>query len=101
MNANFIPNPKNAATNMAYILVANSLSGGKGLDKFFVTFLDKAQNFVEIKGVEIEDSDFVSEDNSTLLKHLLTLNKSKYVHVIIPWHRVFSIKSLIFKHKEA
>ena len=71
-------------------------SGAKGKVQRFIT-LDKPdllQGFVQVKGVYLNESeDEIINNVSTILT---SIKKELVLEVMLPWHRICSIRSLVF-----
>lgn len=82
-----------------YLILMEETSGKNKVVKKFIT-LDKPelmQGFVQVKGIF---SDLPEEE---IIKNyydvLTTTNKELFLEVLIPWHKISYIRSLIFKQK--
>jgi hypothetical protein len=82
-----------------YLLLLDSLgTKGKNLEKFIA--IDKPEllnGFVQVKGFFSSESE--DEITKTFSELLTSTKKELYVEMMFPWHRVWSIKSLVFKAK--
>jgi hypothetical protein len=82
-----------------YLIIAEAVDGKtKNKEKFIA--IDKPEllnGFVMVKGFFCDESE---EDVSKNLSDLLTNTKKElYVEMYFPWHRIRSIKSLVFRAK--
>jgi hypothetical protein len=94
-----LPNVSTTIKKPAHLIVLESVGGKtKNFEKFIA--IDKPEllnGFVFTKGFFCTESD---EDIMKNLSSLLTETKKElYVEMFFPWHRVCSIKSLVFRAK--
>lgn len=93
--------PTNTAINRKppYLVILENMKGKTKNDENFIA-VDKPEllnGFIQVKGFFCElESGEISKSFLTLLTDA---NKELYVEMMFPWHRVKSIKSLIFKAK--
>jgi hypothetical protein len=82
------------------ITLENNVGKTKGV-KFFIT-LDKPEllnGFVQAKGLFADDSLPESEIITKYSEILTTADKALFLELLLPWHKICSIRSLIFKAK--
>lgn len=83
----------------SYLIVLEDGSGKGRIIKKFIT-LDKPellQGFVQVKGFY---SDLDEDEINKKFAELLTMTpKDLICEVLLPWHRISSIRSLVFKQK--
>lgn len=82
-----------------YLIIMEDALGKNKVVKKFIT-LDKPtilQGFIEVKGI------FSDLPEDEIIKNyyevLTTANKELFLEVLIPWHKISYIRSLIFKQK--
>jgi len=89
--------------NVVYLVTTRNILGFKGTSKFLVSKIDKTGiSGIDIKGAELTEVEFKqAQATNTLLEVFKDKDKIHFIEIFIPWHRVISIKNLIYKHKEA
>jgi hypothetical protein len=82
-----------------YLIVLEETSGKSKVIKKFIT-LDKPElmeGFVQVKGIfsDLPEDEIIK----SFFDILTTANKGLFLEVLIPWHKISYIRSLIFKQK--
>ncbi len=83
----------------SYLIILENVRGKTKNDENFIA-VDKPEllnGFIQVKGFFCELS--ADEISKSFLTVLTDSNKELYVEMMFPWHRVKSVKSLIFKAK--
>ena len=94
-----VPGGSSVARKPAYLLTLEDRSGKTVVTQRFISTEkpDLLQGFVQVKGVFTD----IPEDEITSKFHDILTNSSKelFVEVMFPWHRVCSIRNLVFRAK--
>lgn len=84
----------------AYLIVLDQIPGSaKKTAKFFIATdkPDLLNGFVQVKGIFTDsDEDEISENFNELLT---SSPKELFIEVMLPWHRICSMRNLIFRAK--
>jgi Icc-related predicted phosphoesterase len=95
----FVPTGTKLSSKPSYLVILEDNSGKNKTTKRFIT-LDKPDllnGFISVKGFFSELSE---EEISNQLSDLLTNTKKELIiEVMFPWHKICSVRSLIFKAK--
>ena len=99
--SNRVPNGSVITTKPSYLItLENNLGKTKSL-RYFIT-LDRPEllnGFVQDKGIFV-DNDVTEEEIISKFSSLLTNSaKDLFLEVLLPWHKICSIRSLVFKAK--
>lgn len=99
--SNRVPNGSVITSKPSYLItLENNLGKTKAL-RYFIT-LDRPEllnGFVQVKGIFVDSA--VSEDDIISKFSSLLTNSAKdlFLEVLLPWHKICSIRSLVFKAK--
>ena len=99
--SNRVPNGSVITTKPSYLItLENNLGKTKSL-RYFIT-LDRPEllnGFVQVKGIFV-DNDVTEEEIISKFSSILTNSaKDLFLEVLLPWHKICSIRSLVFKAK--
>jgi hypothetical protein len=96
-----VPTANPVMNKPSYLIVLEEFSGKTKSFKYFIS-LDKPEllnGFVQVKGVFADSS---LSENEIILNYydiLTTSKKELFLEMMIPWHKISIIRSLVFKAK--
>jgi len=99
--SNRVPNGSVITTKPSYLItLENNLGKTKSL-RYFIT-LDRPEllnGFVQVKGIFVDNNVLEEEIISKFSSILTNSAKDLFLEVLLPWHKICSIRSLVFKAK--
>lgn len=99
--SNRVPSGGQMVSKPSYLITLEQNIGKNKNIKYFIT-LDKPEllnGFVQTKGIFI-DNDMSESDVITNFCEVLTSSKKElFLEMLFPWHKICSIRSLVFKAK--
>ena len=99
--SNRIPNGSLIMNKPSYLITLEQNVGKNKVSKYFIT-LDKPEllnGFIQTKGLFVDNDVSESEIITNFWGILTSAKKELILEVLLPWHKICSIRSLVFKAK--
>lgn len=94
-----LPSVGSISKKPSYLIILEDFNGKNRIVKKFIT-IDKPeflQGFIQVKGFFSELAE--DEINKKFIELLTSTSKDLFYEMLFPWHKICSIKSLVFKQK--
>lgn len=99
--SNRVPNGSFILNKPSYLITLEENSGKTKITKYFIT-LDKPEflnGFVQVKGLFAEKEMTEEVVINSFSSILTSVDKGLFLEMLFPWHKICSIRSLVFKAK--